>query len=54
MKMLSDKAVTKEEIAEIDKKQTKQIKQLRLALAVGLPVVFLINLCVTLMLHFAI
>jgi hypothetical protein len=48
MKMLSDSAVTKEDLNIVDAKQTKQIIQLRVALAV----VFVVNLATTLALYF--
>lgn len=39
MKILSDNAVTKHDLDEVNKKQDRQIRQLRIALVVG----FLLN-----------
>ena len=50
--MLSDKAVTKEDLTDIDKKQTRQIKQLRVTLAIAVAASFIINLCTTLILFY--
>lgn len=48
MKMLSDNAVTKQDLNTIDEKQTKQIKQLRIAVAAT----FVVNLLITLSLYY--
>lgn len=47
MKTYSDNAVTKADLNEIDKKQTKQILQLRIAVAVC----FIVNALATLVLY---
>lgn len=48
MKMLSDNAVTKKDLNEIDEKQTRQIQQLRIAVAAS----FIFNFLASLVLFF--
>lgn len=49
MKIYSDKAITKDDLAAVDAKQDRQIKQLKLALAIS----FGLNLVIAVLLRFA-
>ena len=48
MKIMSDNAVTKQDLVSVDEKQTQQIKKLRIYLALS----FLVNAFLTIGLHF--
>lgn len=48
MKSYSSESITKSEVAEIDAKQTEQIKKLRIWLAAA----FVVNAALTLALHY--
>jgi len=48
MKILSDNAVTKDDLKSIDQKQNKQIFQLKIAVGAS----FLFNLLLTIALHY--